>query len=213
MSGDGRRGGAWLAGWLFADLFLVLFVVFLADGARSAAPDSTTTTAPKQTQEQPGSKDTNGNEPLTVTTTQPSAPPGLDPTSISKTWDGGQLEPFLAKADTDQPSRDRMRDAFKTWFDNSAIKGNRIGIVLIFTKREGTDTSWSETVAGILCEQFEEQLDVPPGLTGTGLQRCGSAAGRIRTYFKGGNTLPSGERVPADKGDLEIELWVYQGTG
>jgi hypothetical protein len=192
-----RSRTVWLAGWLFADLFLVLMLVFLLD--RPAPPEVPGDIEVLQVTQPP-------EVPPVTQPTVPSRPPGLSPASIRGDWSDGQLRELVLNVDRNQEARDRLRTALGEWMKaNGVIRPDgttaRAGIALIFTRPPGAGVSgaYSEKIAELLCESFGSVFEVPRGSQGTGLDRCGTARNFLRTYYTGG-----------DPGDMVIELWVYE---
>ncbi|MEU6237254.1 hypothetical protein [Kitasatospora sp. NPDC047058] len=79
------RGGTWLlhgAGWLFADLMVVMVLVVLG-GQTTPLPVAEPSPAPGTTASPPAAPEPASSSPAAPTASSPAPPPGLDPNSTS----------------------------------------------------------------------------------------------------------------------------------
>ncbi|MFE6905673.1 hypothetical protein [Streptomyces erythrochromogenes] len=175
MSRDSRRpGGTYLAGWLFADLLLVIVLVVLGSEVPAAAPDprptATATAAPNPSHSaspSPAPSDT-------------ARPGGLDPVTVSV---GVRLDPDALIAgrpsETDELTR-QVNEEIKRY------EGRTAAFVMVFgTVRSGgsVDTGRSDAFATAVARQLPQAAPrfFPP-----------YSEKIIRGYHDSGQAIPSG---------------------
>ncbi|MFF4433771.1 hypothetical protein ACFYZ4_32020 [Streptomyces sp. NPDC001513] len=179
MSRDaGRPGGTYLAGWLFADLLLVIVLVVLGSEVPAAAPDpnpgptpTTTTTADPGRSPSPTPSDT-------------SRPGGLDPVTVSV---GIHLDPDALISGRSSETAELTRQITQ---EIKRYEGRTAAFVMVFgTVRTGSgsagsvDTGRSDTYATAVAKLLPQAAPqfFPP-----------YSEKIIRGYHDSGQGIPSG---------------------
>ncbi|MFJ1565689.1 hypothetical protein [Streptomyces erythrochromogenes] len=179
MSRDsGRPGGTYLAGWLFADLLLVIVLVVLGSEVPAAAPDPHP--SPTATDTATGAPDPSHSASPSPTPSDTARPGGIDPVTVSV---GVRLDPDALIAGRPSETAELTRQV------NEGIKryeGRAAAFVMVFgTVRSGgsVDTGRSDAYATAVARQLPQAAPrfFPP-----------YSEKIIRGYHDSGQAIPSG---------------------
>ncbi|MFF9978651.1 hypothetical protein [Streptomyces erythrochromogenes] len=177
MSRDsGRPGGTYLAGWLFADLLLVIVLVVLGSEVPAAAPDP----HPSPTAAATAAPDPSRSSSPSPAPADTARPGGLDPVTVSV---GIRLDPDALIAGRPSETAELTRQV------NEEIKrytGRTAAFVMVFgTVRSGgaVDTGRSDAYATAVARQLPQAAPrfFPP-----------YSEKIIRGYHDSGQDIPSG---------------------
>ncbi|WP_183064439.1 hypothetical protein [Streptomyces sp. gCLA4] len=154
MSRDsGRPAGTYLAGWLFADLLLVIVLVVLGSEMPAAAPDPDPPPTPTATAPAPVTATPDPSRSPSPTPSDTSRPGGLDPVTVSV---GIRLDPDALIAGSPSETAELARQV------NEEIKryaGRTAAFVMVFgTVRSGgsVDNGRSDAYATAVARQLPQ---------------------------------------------------------
>ncbi|MER7730202.1 hypothetical protein ABTX80_04905 [Streptomyces erythrochromogenes] len=180
MSRESRRpGGTYLAGWLFADLLLVIVLVVLGSEVPAAAPDphpSPTATATATA----ATPDPSHGTSASPTPSDTARPGGLDPVTVSV---GVRLDPDALIAGRPSETAELTRQVTE---EIKRYEGRTAAFVMVFgTVRSGgsVDTGRSDAFATAVARQLPQAAPrfFPP-----------YSEKIIRGYHDSGQAIPSG---------------------